>query len=299
MARPTSSPSKHELRSLALIRRLLEKARNEAEAPSPLSALALTTAHTAVEWFLVLASEHHGVEPQSFRDHWSKFDQQAGIQLTQKRGMSRLDDVRGTLKHHGGVPSQSDVESLLSRTREFLEQNTPTVFGVKLSEVSLIRLVPDEDAREKLQEAQHAHQQGDLTDALVHTAIAMEETISSVYSHEIAVPRIRRMSSFEVRDVAKAAGGTQFVEFAEKLRGELDGIYRALELLTLGIDVQRYAWFDHITPSIAQTSAGEYHVTWVGGTPSDLTGEDVQRCIDFVVETALSAHEMAPPQLDG
>lgn len=295
---PSSSLSKHELRSLGLICRLLQKAEDEAEAPAPLSALALTTAHTAVEWFLGLGAEHHGVEPQSFKDHWSKFDQQAGIQITQKQGMSRLDDVRGTLKHHGGIPSQSDIDSLLSRTREFFEENTPTVFGVKLSEVSLVRLVPDQEAREKLQEAQEAHQQGDLTDALVHAAIAMEETISSVYAHEIAVPRIRRMGSFEVRDIGETAGGTRFLEFAEKLRGELDGIYRALKFLTLGVDLQRYAWFDHLTPSIAQTGAGDYQVTWVGGQPSNLTSDDVQRCIDFVVEVALTANEMSPPQLN-
>lgn len=290
-----SSLAQHEVQSLALIRRLLLEAEEEAESPFPLSSLSLMTAHTSVEWFLGLGAEHYEVEAGNFMEHWNEFDQQAGIALPQKAGMDRLNEVRADLKHLGSIPDESQIHSLLNRTREFLEAATPRVFSVNLSEVSLSILISDDEIRERVEAADQELEDSNPAEAVSEAAKAMHLVLNLDSAHEKLVPgEHNRMSERDLGRLTEDLDRRDLRPLGRALRKELDGIHEVLELLTLGVDLKEYVWFDRVTPEIIQTMDGQLHVTWSLSSPDDVSLEDARECIDFVTETAISAHELSP-----
>lgn len=55
--------------------------------------------------------------------------------------MKRLNKARVQLKHYGTSPSKLDIEAFRATVTNFFDENTPKIFGIDFSSVSLVDLV--------------------------------------------------------------------------------------------------------------------------------------------------------------
>lgn len=104
--------SEDSVRRLAFIRYLYQEAVRQSEQPEPMCAASVLAFHDAAELFLVLACEHLDVGKRSmaFLAYWEELSRMIPDDgLTQKKAMSRLNEARVGLKHHGNMPARSAI----------------------------------------------------------------------------------------------------------------------------------------------------------------------------------------------
>lgn len=167
-------------RRLAFIRYLYEEAVRQAEQPEPMCVTSVLTFHDGVELFLVLACEHLDVGKKSmdFLAYWEELNRKLPDGgLTQKKAMSRLNEARVGLKHHGNMPARSAVQEYSYITSLFFEENTPTVFGVEFGNLSMLYLVRVLTVRAELEQAEELREQGDLEKAVGKVAVAFYQLL--------------------------------------------------------------------------------------------------------------------------
>jgi len=82
-------------------------------------------------------------------------------------------------------------------------------------------------------------------------------------------------------------------EFVDKVKESLVSLQGAVKILSLGIDYRAYIKFKLLTPHVSLRQDGEWEVDReVQGSKGTATEEDVQFCIDFVIESAISLQEL-------
>lgn len=84
----------------------------------------------------------------------------------------------------------------------------------------------------------------------------------------------------------------KLADFVDKIKESVEALQVAVKILSLGVNYRRYVKFRLLTPHIARALAGNYLISrgnWgEKGVPSV---EDVQFCIDFVIESAVILQE--------
>lgn len=297
------------IRRLAFIRFLFNLAIEQSKKPEPLSASSLLAFHDAIELFLQLASEHLNVGKREvdFLEYWDLLSLKLAPKgLTQKESMRRLNKARVALKHHGTLPSKLDIDDFRVNATNFLKENTPIVFGIQLHDVSLIELVQYEKARDYLKEAEKSLKEDEREDALDNVACAFEELIRDYESTKMG--EFGRSPFFFVRDMTflnsfhlgldGLVAGPRFDEhgmreFVDKVRESLQSLQGAVKILSLGIDYRRYVKFKLLTPHVSLDEHREWAINReTRGAKGIPTEEDVQFCIEFVIESAISLQEL-------
>lgn len=292
------------VRRLAFIRYLYNTAMSQSHAPPPLSCASLLTMHDAVELFLQLASEHLNIgSPQpNFMDYWESLSKKLGRDLEQKESMRRLNKARIALKHHGTFPSELDIEAFRGSVTSFFSDNTPLVFGVSITDVSLVEYVNPESSRNKLKEAEVDLDSGDTLAALDKIALAFAEMI-----HDYEVRKRDRFYSspfFFGRNLAfhnsffmgfrgesMSSPGGRLGEFIDTVKESIESMQDAIKILALGLDYRKYSRFRRLTPSLTMTMSGNYVIGRRFGEENKPTVEDARFCVDFVLESALALAE--------
>ena len=277
------------MRRLALVVHLHRLASDQSKGAEPAAGLAILTFHDAVEMFLQLASERHGVgkERAEFMDYWAILGG-AGIVISQREAMRRLNAARRTLKHRGVVPAAVEVEGLRAATTNFLHDNCPLVFGIDFARISLTALVRAATIRQEIEAAEAAASAGDLKRALERLAVAFERLLTL---HELE----RRLNSprgvpYSLRTPGRVRFRRAFgSEGAESLGNDVrDMAARFSEAITTigyGLDFEGYLIFKSHIPAVLNYAGGRVQMAWAGTPTSD--PETVQRCIAFVVDAAL------------
>jgi hypothetical protein len=105
--------SPNTIKRLAFIRFLYGQGLEQAVRPQPLAATALLSFHDAVEMFLLLATEHLRVNLDrntTFDGYWTQVAAQASVQLPSRNAMRRMNNSRVNFKHHGSIPSATDLD---------------------------------------------------------------------------------------------------------------------------------------------------------------------------------------------
>jgi len=297
------------VRRLAFIRFLFNLAVEQSRKPEPLSAASLLAFHDAIELFLQLASEYLNVGKRAvdFLEYWDLLSSKLSPKgLTQKESMRRLSKARVALKHHGTLPSKLDIDDFRVNATSFFAENTPIVFGIQLHDVSLVELVQYEKARDHLKEAEKSLKEDKREDALDNVACAFEELIRDYESTKIG--KFGRSPFFFGRDMTfqssfflgfrRPLAGSGFdrdgmAEFVDKVRESLLSLQSAVKILSLGIDYRRHIKFKLLTPHVSLDEHGEWAVNReMRGSKGIPAEEDVQFCIDFVIESAISLQEL-------
>ena len=84
----------------------------------------------------------------------------------------------------------------------------------------------------------------------------------------------------------------KLADFVDKIKESVEALQVAVKILSLGVDYRRYVKFRLLTPHLDRALAGNYLISrgnWgEKGVPSV---EDVQFCIDFVIESAVILQE--------
>jgi hypothetical protein len=288
------------IRRLAFIRYLYTTSISQSKAPIPLSCASILMMHDAVELFLQLATEHLNVGENrlNFMDYWSVLSKKLGRDLEQKESMRRLNNARVALKHHGTFPSQLDVESFRGSTTSFFNDNTPLVFGLPLSSVSLIEFVNPESSRIKLKETESDLLKMDTLSALDKIAIAFEEMIRDYetrkcdrsYNSPFYFGRdLRFLSSFfmGLNHGSLSSSNHKLGDFVDSVKESIEALQRAIKILALGLDYRKYSKFRRLTPNLTMLMSGEFVAHRKYSENNKPSVDDTRFCIDFVVESAL------------
>lgn len=294
------------IKRLAFIKYLYKLAVDQSRRPEPLCSASILTFHDAIELFLQLASEHLDVGKQqpSFMEYWDLISQKLSNQeLTQKESMRRLNRARVALKHHGTLPSKLDIEAFRASATNFFEENTPIVFGIDFSDITLVELIQCEDVKNNLKDAEEFLKENKIEESLDKVALAFAQLIDDYESRKIG--RYGRspfffgesmtfLSSFHmgINRVTGPEFERRLAEFIDKVRESIESLQQAVKILSLGIDYRRYVKFRLLTPHILRTLDGTYDIQRVQwGSKGKPTIEDVQFCIDFVIESAVTLQE--------
>jgi hypothetical protein len=296
-----SLPSPDEMRRLTLIRHLYNLGISQSHEAEPRSGLALLPLHDAVEMFLGLACEHHAAgttKKTTFMDYWDLLSKQ-GVPLTQKDGMQRLNTARVTLKHGGILCAAVELEGMRATTTNFLLENTKKAFGIEFHEISLVALVSDSEVAELLKNAEKTFASKGYTQTLVCIKCAF---ILSLRKHEEQRARgyqsrhrpslldsvLQDLSPFtgsKLSDALKGDAGRAARDLAEGTRKMALTFGEAISVLGYGLDFHSYLEFKANTPFVHELANGKLMPELIGTLTEDT--ETIQRCINFVVDTAI------------
>ncbi len=290
------------IRRLAFVKYLYDSAIQQSYKPMPLKCGSILTMHDAVELFLRLTSEYRDIKTKSgnsfmqlLEEIESKLDD---VRFQRKESMRRMSQARAKLKHNGNFPSEMDISSYREMIKMFFEENTPIVFDIEFSNISLIDFVNPDTSREKLKGAQNCLSDGKILDALDYIAVSFEYMVHEYIERKglsyLCSPfsfgtdvlsfnsRSMRIDMDELHSPLRVLGN--FVDAAGESINEIQG---ALKIIALGIDFRRYTRFKHLTPKLSLFS-GNYNISRKEWKSSNYPSrEDVEFCFNFVIETAL------------
>lgn len=310
-----------KFRRLAFIKYLSSIGFEQAERPEPMCHVALLTFHDAVEIFLNLASEHLDASiknNQNFIDYWTSISDKltTGTILTEKTAMMRLNKARVNLKHYGISPNKAELEDFKIITKIFFEENTKSIFGIDFSSISLIDLIQCVDAKVDLKTAEKLLQEGKIEESLEKIAFSFAKLfkdykikVKERYGHypfTFSSPYVGvNAISYEGSELGEEISiFSSDVESAiDELESSLSELQDIVEIIGLGIDFRKYTTFNLLKPRIKKVS------TWFDpektkekrwkyeiikndpGSRGEPTSQDVQFCIDFVIECAIILQE--------
>lgn len=287
------------MRRLAFVRYLYSQGVEQSRRPYPHAAVSLLTFHDAVELFLVLAYEHlnahvKGEREPAFMDYWKLLRRRVPPDgLSQESSMQRVNKARVSLKHRGVLPSSLDLESYRASVTSFFEENTPAVFELELSSISMIELVQCAGARNELTEAQTLAQRGNVEEALAKIALGFAVLIDDYEDRKRG--GLARSPFFFGRSFAFLSGfylrveDRKLREFFDNASDALESLREAVKILALGIDYRRYAKFRALTPGVHRTLGGYMTQEAAWDTPPGPAAYEY--CLDFAIESAMRIQE--------
>jgi hypothetical protein len=310
---------------LAFVRYVYELAVHQSRQSGRQQITSILTFHDAVEMALVLGLQHHDVQPQyrdtRFMQYWSELER-VDVHLTQYSTMETLNRVRVNLKHHGVVPAPTEIESARVHAHDFFVENIPIMFSLNLEDASLVSIVSYDEARGHLEAAEAYARQQSYNDTITEIAYAFhalieeyERRMSSVYGRSPylfsavsgyvspwdPVGLLNVQSSGPLTgplSINLAAGPRpadvrqQALErFAHDVGPALGAIQKGLKILSLGLDYNRYVRFTHLTPSVTRHNGHLTCPAALNMNRREVTSEECQDCIDFVIDAALRLQE--------
>ena len=275
---------------LAFIKYLNKIGQEQAMKPEPLCWTSILTLHDAVELFLQLVAEYAGVDASvrdiQFMHYWSKTQPLLAKigkpVLTHRIAMERLNNARVNFKHYSNPPAKSAIiGNYAPDVNSFLEDNSSAIFNVTFTTVSLVNLVTCQATRADLIEAEKLKQTGQFQEAITHARFAFNKLIDD----------------YEATKTDK--WGRSAFDLVHGLEGMFDTTVRsiksleeAIKIIGFGIDFKRYGKFRLITPYVYQSgNSWDYKAQFDPEIGKYRTAADVDFCVDFVIESALTLQE--------
>lgn len=186
----------------------------------------------------------------------------------------------------------------------FFIENTPTVFGTEFADATLVNFVKPNSARQRLMQARTSREEGNLVDAIVQATRAFYEVVEGPLE-QIGPVRLGRASLSRVKtsrvrsqidrlDHEASRPLEAMKDALEELRDEVEGIASTVEILSLGLNPHRFARFRSMTPIAMKTEGGPYQVIEIGVNLDRTSKGDVDFCMSFVIETAVTLADLQP-----
>jgi hypothetical protein len=285
------------IKRLALIKYLYKLGIEQSRQSETIASFSILSLHDSIEMYLKLLAEHLNIKSDNFNflDYWTSIPT-----LTLKESMRNFNARRVNIKHKGLLPSKADIEISRVNVTDFFEQNTLPQFGIDFNEISLFSLVQYKNVRLHLENAQKSLDEHRIENCIETVAIAFDELISTYEDSKSSYygnspfffgKDLTFLSSFHMgigRDYDDRAG-RKMGEFIDKVKDSLDGIQKAVKIMSFGIDYKKFVKFKMLTPIIRRTMGGK-HVAEIWGKKK-WTKENCQFCIDFVLDSSLKLQE--------
>jgi tetratricopeptide (TPR) repeat protein len=287
---------------LGFIRFLYTQGLEQSHQAEPLSATALLSFHDAVELFLVLAGEHLNASLPTaieFMEYWEKLTPYlpGQVPLGHKKAMARMNKLRANLKHHGSIPSVSDLEQLRADVTSFLADSTSLVFGADFEHLKLTDLITQVETRRLVELAEAHAKKGEYVEALGELSKAFQVLLQDYAERkrigDSATPYTFGSDFVFARHVpreVKKKYGESLGRFLGQLYDTVTAMQEAMKVMAVGIDYRRYARFSMLTPVIHRDLAGGVEVIPKPGLI--LTKDDYEFCYQFVISAALRLAEV-------
>lgn len=173
------SDTKRELiKRLMLIRYIHSQAEKQSRQRGPRAVVSILMYHDAIDLWLQLAAQHLEVKtgqqtyfPQYINSITDSLKED-GRQLAQALPMQRLNAARNSFKHKGILPDTDFIQSSRVYVRDFLNENTLTVFDVHFLELTLVDLVEEGLVKDLLVMARQSLKSGDYNSVAATVTIA-------------------------------------------------------------------------------------------------------------------------------
>ncbi|WP_331733172.1 hypothetical protein OG948_60335 (plasmid) [Embleya sp. NBC_00888] len=293
------------MRRLAFVRFLVDQGVDQARLPQPLAATSVLSFHDAVELFLVLVGEHLQANLPTqihFADYWGKLQPYLpqGSHLPGKKAMERMNKIRVNHKHHGSIPSQTDIEQVRADVGTFLSDATTLVFDADFFAVDMAALVTRPKTAALLARAEERVEAGEMVEAFVDLAYAFDEMVSYYGRRYYDMfelpgplhlgPTVRPIGRRWLPRLSNGDGPPSVEEMAHArslTRGleALAAVQRSVQVLAAGIPYDQYARFRVLTPDIVYHD-GELSAR-ITEFQRDRSHDDYLFCRQFVVMAAL------------
>lgn len=282
------------IKRLAFIKYLFKTGVAQSTHPEPLSSSSLLAFHDSIELFLQLSCEllNCGKKDTKFMEYFDLIEK-AGKQLSFKEAMSKLNNARVSLKHHGNYPSKFDIEYFCETAKKFLSDNCSFIFNQKFEEISLVNLIPSEEVQNLLNEA---------IDALADDKYESLKNISIAFTKVLSEYELKLMTKYGSFNNEFSKGFHSYQQYYTgneipigEIQNKLNRIVDSLLILSLGLDYNKYIKFKIISFNVIQTSGGGCHVapqdrieSYLGKRIDETYSiDDIQFCLDFVIESSL------------
>jgi hypothetical protein len=249
--------SPNTIKRLAFIRFLHSQGLEQAARPQPLAATALLSFHDAVEMFLLLAAEHLGVNLNSnttFDGYWTQIADQTARQLPSRPAMRRMNKSRVNFKHHGSIPSATDLDQFRGDVTTFFTDATRDVFDADFASIDMTALVTQQAALTGIRNAEIRARHGDYVEALASLSKAMDDLLDD-YASRKRTGLGTTAFTFGLKDVGEALVDVmktdpQFGSHIVALTMAVEAMQQATRVLAMGLDYRRYVRFDMLTPPV-------------------------------------------------
>lgn len=282
------------MRRLALVRYMYTLGIEQSHQPEPICSTSILLFHDSAELFLQLACDRLNASKSDikFMDYWelinSKLD---NSELPQKESMRRLNSSRGNFKHHGTMPSVTDIEGFRANVGYFFRESTPIIFGIEFDSISLIDVVQNANVKKRLVKASEHLEVGLHEEALDQIAIAYSIL---VFEHEIEFERQFGRKPYQIEKRTHRYDESRIGEFHD-MNGSINGLQNAVKTLSLGIDIRKFTIFNALTPPVSILYSREHVISASNSRKHTSTKEEVQFCLSFVIESALIIQQIKIP----
>ena len=284
---------------LAYIKFLYQHGVELSRKTNPYNSTSILLFHDSIDLFLQLAAELLNIQTKEktyFMNYIDLINKKlAPKQLSQTGSMKRLNDARVSLKHKGLFLHESDIESCRVNSKDFFIENTPIIFGIEFSDISMIDVIDNENVKKILKDVKQFSKNGQFKEALEHIAISFNELISGYEKNRSSLME----SIFDFDDIhesdfefdAEVSG--DYEGGFEKLCNILEEIQHKLKLLSFNIDIRKYAKFLQFTPHLGpgKDIYDKYTVYWDFTKDKNFNEEKVEFCINFIIESALKLQD--------
>jgi hypothetical protein len=281
---------------LAFIKYLYKIGDEQAKKPEPMCWAAILTLHDAVELFLQLIAENVGVNKNDIRfmEYWTLINQYLKKlnkpELPQKIAMERLNKARVAFKHYGSPPSKTAIMGDFdTNAQNFLEESTFSIFGIKFSEISLLDLISCQDVRNDLKKAEELKDSNKLEDSLNCVAIAFAKLIDDYEDRK--TDKFGNSPFNFGRDLTFIGCEIDFGSDLSKLLDSIKALQEGVKIIGYGIDFKKYGKFKLLTPYVYHYVNGGYDTAGQLVEHRKIEMKDVDFCINFVIESALTLQE--------
>jgi hypothetical protein len=284
-----------ETERLSLIRYQLMVASETVAAAPPINTLAINLMQDAVESALATAGDHVQAKVPNHPDFDKLFDavvaalsnppELVGV----RQAAIAMNNARVGFKHHGNQVRDETLRKHYDVAATLVNELVLAAFGIPLSEVSLLLFVRDDQARELIESAEAHKDKGDLVQAMFRLRLAFE-LVAQEYQSRKSVDGWHTVfetkpsfypSTFDFKRELGGKGG----EYVEKVGKWVESLDKLTRLGAIGIDLQRYAYFDAVAP------VAQYYISDTPTSPfvrfKELTDEHYAASYRFVVDSAI------------
>lgn len=292
------------MRRLVLIKYLYTVGSDQSKKSKPYSWTAVLTLHDAVELFLELTAEYLNISEKKlkeigFASYWDiinpKLKEKNTPDLGYRIQMEKLNGARVAFKHHGTEPSTEAINAAAINVRDFFQESAQSIYGINFTDISLVELVVVEKAKENLKQAMKIY----ITDreaAMDSIAIAFNVIVDDF------VDKKRDSYGHSMFDFAGLDWYGNWYRIKDELKDVRDAL-RDLErsighlnevtkMLVLGFDIRKFLRFQILTARQIERNGKDYAIRAIERNfEGNITDDDIQFCIDFVIECALILHE--------
>jgi hypothetical protein len=295
MSDQTPELSEAEAERLSLIRYQLLAAEAAVIAPPPINNLAINIMQDVVESALGAAGDHIRAEIRH-RDFDKLFDAVvtklgSPTELVGLRAAAiALNNARVGFKHHGNQVRDETLRRHYDVAATLVNELVVSAFRMKLASVSLLLFIKDDQVRGLIEDAERIAEDGDIEEALFRLRLAFD---LAVKEYELRKTVDGWHSIFETKppffpsvfDLQNLAGNRDGGRHLERIVQWIDSIDNLTRHGALGIDTQRYAYFNAVSPAAIYLASD--HPTIKRVRFENPTQEHFRASHHFVIDSAI------------